>query len=447
MDSKLIQVTYYYKVKACDSTNNCGAFSEVVSFFPDGRYTQPADLIIPPIISGITPRKATVSWVTARTADSKVSYGTEPGVYFDEEVSNSDQLVDHSLTINNLIPGTTYYYVTKWTDEDGNTGLSEEDVFQTSPPPTIEEPVVKRVSLDSALIEFTTKDTLKVRILYGETSSFGGMVEVYTGSSEGTHNVEIADIKDGTKYYYKINSFDIDGAEYEGEIHSFETLPRPQVLDPQIFQVTGTSSTTLLVEWDVNTPVSSVVTYFPTSKPEQARDEVNVTLETGKHRMVLLNLEANTTYSIIISGRDFMGNEATSNTISFTTATDTRPPQIFDLDVTSEIIGSGQEATAQLVVSYKTDEPATSQIEYAEGTGTTYSQKSQEDTSLSQNHIIIISGLTPSKVYHLRAISKDIEKNEGYSIDKVVVTSASSADAFNLAVQNLISIFSFLGGN
>ncbi len=140
-----------------------------------------------------------------------------------------------------------------------------------------------------------------------------------------------------------------------------------------------------------------------------------------------------------------MGNEASSGVLSFTTAVDTRPPKVYDLEVTSEIVGSGDTATAQLVVSYKTDEPTTSQVEYGEGTSQNYGQKSQEDTILSNNHIVIISGLTPSKVYHLRAISKDKEGNIGYSIDKVVVTSASSENAFDLAINNLISIFSFLG--
>ena len=447
VDSKLLQMTYYYKAKACDNTNNCGAFSEVVSLYPDGRYIEPAELIVDPVVSEVAPKRAKISWITGRTADSKVAYGEESGVYFEAEVSNSDQVVDHTLTINNLNPGTLYYYVVKWTDEDGNTGISAESTFETNPPPSIEEPIVKSIGLSSALLEFTTKDSLKVRIYYGETSSFGGMVEVYTGSQEGVHNVELSDIKDGTKYYYKINTFDIDGAEYEGEIHSFETLPRPKIIEPKIFQVTGTSTTTLLVEWESNTPVSSLVTYYPSNNPGQAKDEVNVALKNGKHRMILINLEPNTMYSVVVRGRDFMGNEASSGVLSFKTATDTRPPQIFDLEVTSEILGSGQEATAQLVVSYKTDEPSTAQIEYGEGTGATYNQKSQEDNNMSENHIVIISGLTPSKVYHLRAVSKDVEENEGYSIDKVIVTNATTENALDLAIKNLTSIFSFLGGN
>jgi N-acetylneuraminic acid mutarotase len=445
VDSKLQQRIHYYKVQACDSTNNCGAFSQVVQLYPDGRYTEPAELIVEPMIRDITPKRATVSWITDRTSDSRVAYGLESGVYFEEEVSNSEHVMDHSLTMNNLTPGTRYYYVVKWTDEDGNTGTSEEAFFETAPPPSIEEPVVKRVGLTSALIEFKTKESTKVRVYYGESSSFGGVVEVFTGLEEGIRNVELTELKDGVKYYYRINTFDIDGSEYEGEIHSFETLPRPRVSDINIYQVSGTAATTLLVEWTSNTPISSIVTYYPSSSPEMARDEVNVKLRTGEHRMVLLNLNPNEQYSIIVRGQDFMGNEAISEVNVFNTAADTRPPKVFDLEVNPEIIGVGDEATAQLVVSFKTDELGTSQVEYGEGTGTSYSQKTQEDKSLANNHIVIVSGLTPGKVYHLRALSLDEEGNVGNSIDKVVVTPAGTENALDLAISNLTSIFSFLG--
>lgn len=445
VDSKLQQRIHYYKVQACDSTNNCGAFSQVVELFPDGRYTEPAELIVEPMIRDITPKRATVNWITDRTSDSRVAYGLEEGVYFEEEVSNSEHVMDHSLTMNNLTPGTKYYYVVKWTDEDGNTGVSEEASFETAPPPSIEEPIVKRVGLTSALIEFKTKESTKVRVYYGESSSFGGVVEVFTGLEEGIRNVELTELKDGVKYYYRINTFDIDGSEYEGEVHSFETLPRPKVSDINIYQVSGTATTTLLVEWASNTPISSIVTYYPASSPELARDEVNVKLKSGEHRMVLLNLNPNERYSIIVRGQDFMGNEAISEVNVFNTAADTRPPKVFDLEVSPEIVGTGDEATAQLVVSFKTDELGTSQVEYGEGTGTNYSQKTQEDKSLANNHIVIVSGLTPGKVYHLRALSLDELGNVGTSIDKVVVTPVGTENALDLAISNLTSIFSFLG--
>lgn len=444
LDSKLDQITYFYKVSACDSTDNCSAPSSVVSLLPDGRFTEPARLISGPTVSTITTKKATISWGTARSADSRIAYGTSSGDYFETEVSSSEQVANHVLTLPNLTPGTTYYYVTKWTDEDGNTGESEEATFSTQPPPTTQEPAAKSVGLTTALIEFTTKNAEKVKLYYGETPSYGGIKELSTGTAEATYTIELGELKDGTKYYYKINTFDIDGTEYEGEMHSFTTLPRPKVDDISITQVQGAAQTTLLIRWKSNTPVSSIVTYFPTAAPQRAKDEVNIALKAGEHRMILLNLEPNTPYSIIIRGKDAVGNEARSDVQQLTTAADTRPPQFLDLKVESEIIGIGEEATVQLLVAYTTDELATSQIEYSEGTGATYSQKTQEDGTRVLQHLVVISGLSPGKVYHLRAVGKDEHSNEGQSIDKVIVTPKATDSALDLVITNLTSVFSFL---
>jgi len=348
------------------------------------------------------------------------------------------------LTLNNLPPGTKYYFKVKWTDEDGNTGESDESSFTTQPPPSTEEPTARNVGLTSAVIEFVTRNASKVKLYYGESSAFGGIKEIITSTAENTQVVELSDLKDATKYYYKINTLDIDGTEYEGEIHSFETLPRPAISNVIVQQINGTAKTTLLVRWTTNTAISSIVTYYPTAAPQQAVDEVNVSLEAGAHQMILFNLEPETAYSLVIRGLDVAGNEAVSGVQQITTSADTRPPQISDLKAESEIIGTGEEATAQLIVSYKTDEPSTSQVEYGEGTGATYSQKSQQSGTPTNNHLIIISGLSPGKVYHLRSVSTDSAGNEAFSIDKVVVTPKATENALDLVVNNLVGIFSFL---
>lgn len=444
VDTGLSQQTYYYKVKACDSTNNCGAFSEVVELFPDGKFVEAAELTAEPTVSNITTKKATISWSTARTADSRIAYGESSGQYFDEEVSNSLQVTSHILTLPNLSPGKTYYFVARWTDEDGNLGESAESTFTTAPAPSTAEPVIKSLGLDSALLEFTTKNANKVRIYYGETAAFGGMTEVFTGVGESTHSVQITDLKDGIKYYYKINAFDSEGEEYEGEIHSFETLPRPKISAIKVSQVKGTARSTLLINWESNTEVSSVVTYYPTANPGVAKDEVNLALKSGKHQMVIYDLEPQTNYTILVKGKDAAGNEAIGEAQQVATSADTRSPQISDLKVEGEIIGAGEEATAQLVISFNTDEPATAQIEFGEGSGSTYSQKTQEDSSLTSHHIVVISGLAPSKVYHLRALSKDSYGNLGQSIDKVVVTPKAADNALDLVISNMSLIFGFL---
>jgi len=444
VDTRLEQKTHYYQIKACDNTNNCGAFSSIVSLYPDGRYTEPAPLVSGPTASNITTKKATISWATARTADSRVAYGTKSGDYLAAEVSSSDQVSDHTLELNNLTPGTTYYYVARWVDEDGNRGESEEMTFSTEPPPSTMEPTAKNIGLESAIIEFTSKNASKIRIYYGETSTFGGLKEISTSSEETTHTVELEGLTDGTKYFYKINAVDVDGEEYEGEIHSFETLPRPEVSNINITQVLGTAQTTLLLQWVANTEISSIVTYYPSNRPDLAKDEVNIALKSGDHRMILYNLQPQESYTIIIRGTDVAGNEAISEPQIITTAADTRPPQVSDLNVEAEILGEGDEAKAQLIVTFKTDEVASSQIEYGEGTGTSYSQRTQEDGALKTNHLIVISGLTPAKIYHLRAVTKDAAANVGLSLDKVVVTPKATENALDLVLNNLQLTFGFL---
>jgi hypothetical protein len=150
-----------------------------------------------------------------------------------------------------------------------------------------------------------------------------------------------------------------------------------------------------------------------------------------------------------IKGRDKVGNEAVSDTQTFTTATDTRPPYISSLTIEGSTLPSGgstgQAQVAQLVVTWDTDKASTSQVEYGEGTGNSYSQKTQQDGNFTFNHLVIISGLTPSKVYHMKALSVDKYTNLGQSIDTVTITPKATDNALNLVISNLQQAFGFLG--
>jgi hypothetical protein len=121
-----------------------------------------------------------------------------------------------------------------------------------------------------------------------------------------------------------------------------------------------------------------------------------------------------------------------------------------DLAVQGETVpavtGTAQHSQAQLIVSWNTDKLGTSQVEFGEGTGDSYSQKTQEDSNLTTNHLIIISGLTPSQVYHLRALSVDKYGNIGHSIDTVTIAPKATDNALNLVITSLGEAFGFLGG-
>lgn len=450
VDNTSSSAQYYYKIYTKDGAEAQSSGTNAVNITPTGKWTTAPSLDSGPAASLITTKKATITWSTSRTSDSKIQYGTTSGSYGSVEPSNSSQVVSHSIKLTGLVPGTTYYYKAKWTDEDGNTGTSSEKTFVTAAAPTVYDVSAKSIGLTTSTIEYTVKGASKVKIYYGKTTDFGGVKEVSTSTSETTYTTELASLDDGAKYYYKINTYDSENDEYEGTVLDFTTLPRPKVSKVRIQQVAGAAQPTVLVSWQSNTKISSIVTYYPANNSSKARDEVNVELTEGAHKMIIRGLKPHTDYMLVVKGRDKIGNEAVSDSQKFTTATDTRPPIIADLRVEGTAIpqtaGTAQESVGQIVVAWNTDEPATSQVEFGEGTGANYSQKTQEDVNLTYNHVVVISNLATSKVYHLRAISKDSVENEGHSVDTVTITPKATANALNLVISGLQQAFGFLGG-
>ncbi len=442
---------YYWRIGTSDTSSESTAspsYTNAVTLTPKGTYTEAASLTSGPSESSVTTRKAKIVWTTSRNSDSKVSFGTSSGSYFTEEPSNASQVTDHTINLTNLSPGTVYYYKVKWTDEDGNTGTSSEKRFTTQAAPSVTDPQATQIGLSSAIIKYTVSGASSVKIYYGKSTAFGGLKEVATSTTANIVTTELSGLEDGTTYYYKINTFDSEGYEYEGQALTFTTMPRPRITNVSLQEVAGTSQTTILVSWTVNTPTSAIVSYYPVGQPSLAKDQVDVELLAGNREMTISGFLPSQQYNLLVKGLDKAGNEASSDTFVFTTATDTRPSQIIGLKVIGGTIppvgfAAGQ-VKAQLVVSWTTDEPATTQVEYGEGTGTSYGQKTQEDGNLTLNHSVIISGLTPSQVYHLRAISKDAAGNEALSIDMATIAPKATRSAFDLVMENLSSAFSFL---
>ncbi len=441
VDSNIIQETHYYCVKACDSTNNCSAPSETVSMYPTGKWLVSPDMTASPSAT-IKTKTAIISWSTSRGANSFVKYGTKSGDYGDE-VGSSEQITNHQITLTGLTPGTEYYYRVLWTDEDGNLGTSDEYTFTTNAAPFISNVKITNISLYSAYVSFDVKNASSVNINYGLTTSYGNTKTESTPTSETIDTILLDNLTDGTTYHLQIVGLDQEGNQFSGDDYSFTTLPVPKVTAMKIQEIAGLPSAALRILWTTNAPVTSIITYYPSDAPATAKDQI--TLQMVKtHEMVLQNLRDSTDYTIQIRGKDAAGNEADAQPTHIHTAADLRPPELLNLDVESTIVGVGQDAKAQLVITWDTDEPGTTQIQYAEGTGNTYGQTTQQDTNLTENHTVTITGLTPAKIYHFQALSKDKAGNLGKSLDTVVTTPKATTAALNLVIDNLAKTFGFL---
>ena len=441
IDAGLSQQTYYYKVTACDSTNNCGAPGSTVSALPTGKFTVPATLISGPDVSEITTKRAKVSWATDRASDSKIAIGTASGQYSSSEIGNSDQVSDHSISLDNLSPGTTYYIRAKWTDEDGNTGTSQEQTFTTAPAPTIKEVTVTRIGLNSATVEFSTKGAIRAAVYYGASESFGGLKEVNTSRDESRYQVVIDGLTDGTKHFFMVSAIDDEGVEYRGNIDSFVTPARPRITNLRFQPVEGEPTSTQRVSWDTNVPSTSQITYSVVNgSPIEIQDSTLVT----QHEVVIQNLKDDSEYTLVATSRDNNGVEAVSDRQAFRTALDTRPPKISDVIIESSIRGSGSEARGQIVISWRTDEPSTSQVAYSEGSGAvTFNNKSAEDSQLTTEHIVIISDLPTSRVFSVKPLSKDTAQNEGEGEVETAIIGRASDSALTVVFNTLKTIFGF----
>ena len=441
IDTGLSQQVYYYRVISCDSANKCGANSAVVSATPTGKFTAPAALVSDPAASEITTKKATIKWSTDRTSDSVIALGTKSGVYSPAQTAVSAQVTSHEVNLDNLSAGTTYYYVAKWTDEDGNIGQSQEMSFRTSPAPVLKEIETQQIVLSGGTVQFTSVGASKVSIFYGPTDAFGGVKNINTASSESTYNLSLDGLNDGTKYYYQLVAYDSEGNAYPGSIFSFTTPPRPRINNLQFQPLPGPPTSTQVVTWNTNVPANSTIVYGKVGTNGTQIVDPKMTTE---HSITLSDLDDDSEYFLVAQSRDADGNLAVSDRQQFRTALDTRPPKIYDVEIETTIRGTGAQARGQVVISWKTDELATSQVAYATGTtNTIYNNKTAEDGAYSLEHIVIISDLPTSQVYSMQPLSKDRSGNQSFGEAQTAIVGRGSDDVLTIVLLTLQKVFGF----
>jgi hypothetical protein len=160
------------------------------------------------------------------------------------------------------------------------------------------------------------------------------------------------------------------------------------------------------------------------------------------HRIVIPNLEDDSEYFLVAQSRDASGNLAVSDRQQFRTALDTRPPTITDIVIESSIRGTGSEARGQVIVSWKTDEPSTSQVAYGEGSNIEiFNSRTSEDTQLSTEHVVVISNLPTSKVYSIQPISFDKARNAGTGETQTEIIGRANESVLTVILNALQGIF------
>ncbi len=79
---------------------------------------------------------------------------------------------------------------------------------------------------------------------------------------------------------------------------------------------------------------------------------------------------------------------------------------------------------ASATITWTTDEPATSQVEY--GLTEEYGSLTALDSNLLKSHTMDLAGLKAGKTYHYRVVSKDAADNQAVSADETFATAPRS---------------------
>lgn len=429
--------TYYYKITAVDNAGAESGLSSVVSKIPTGKYTEPPLIVAGPEYIA-TASSVVVTWSTDRPSSSFVAYSKDDS--FAESKGQLENVTAHKVVITGLDPGTNYNFKVQSLDENRDYPTSEAFSpaynFVTDVAPGISDVQISDIGLYSVTISFKTTTVATSDVYYGSTNAYGNNVSDNSGSGVTIHTVKLTNLNHSSTYHFKIIGTDTDGNSLVSDDYSFETLVYPRIFNVTFEQQKSVASSTIKVSWESNVPTSSTVLVYEDGN--NSPKEFSTATLSIKHSVIVTGLNDNTTYRMIAQGSDAHGNLATSDYNRVTTDYDTRPPVISNIISESATSGYGTNSTAQVMISWDTDELSTSQVEYSEGvTGDSFAMSSAKDGALTTSHVVILRDLKPSSSYYYRVVSADKSNNVTKSDTGSVLTNLAQSSILDTVIQSL----------
>jgi len=201
--------------------------------------------------------------------------------------------------------------------------------------------------------------------------------------------------------------------------------------------------TNILINWKTNVETDSAIRYTDTETKEskkQTADHLSTI-----HNFNLKALDPGKEYLLQIQGRDIYGNLVVSDEFTAKTLKDTTP-SIINQVKTETAIPSGKSDLVQTIISWKTDEPATSQVFWEEGI--TDKKELPNSTTLDKNyttnHVVIITTFKPSTVYRFRVQSIDRSDNTSTSNDFTILIPEKKKSVIQIIITNFENTFGWV---
>ncbi|MFH7320184.1 fibronectin type III domain-containing protein [Desulfurivibrio sp. D14AmB] len=273
--------------------------------------------MVAPVISNIgiteiTTNSATVIWTTNQPADSMVEYG-ETSAY-GSSVADATLVLNHSMELADLKPGTTYHFRLISTNSDGSSRSTSNQTLQTetsSNPPEISNIEVVDITGTSATIAWITDQPADSVVEYGTSQSYGQTVSKDHPTT--IHTLTITGLAPGSNYHFRITSTNSDGDSQSSDDLTFRTNDSPTISNIAVENITANSAT---ITWSTDQPATGKVEYGETTAYGLT---VGSTEPTTSHRFTLTDLNSGQQHHFRVSSSNQEGQTTTSGNHNFET--------------------------------------------------------------------------------------------------------------------------------
>lgn len=477
---------YYFRAGSLDGADNGPVVSREFDFTTETDEAPPAPRITsPPTVTKKTNNSATIAWQTDKPSNSEVRYGRSektPWSAYPSIVLDNAMVTQHKVVLTGLDAETVYYYRVGSTDaagagpsddaeETNNPFVEEVFVTERTPdnkaPEILSKPTVTGIDAHSAIVEWETDEPGNSVVGYDLRKEDWDLFTLIAQDDRMVtrHSVTLTGLTELTTYHLRAGSFDEAGngpvlnsnSSNPSAVVSFKTLEDVDTAAPQISNMvmTWATNTTALIEWDTDEPANSSVKYENADNPdawetkkwsEYLFAENDADMQTH-HSVTITGLQPSTTYYFRVGSTDAKGNgpDSLADDLNpsaegfFVSADgpDKSAPQVSNIKIDPKI----SDRTA--VVSWVTDEPGNSQVQYATASSNWGQYAfSENDGGMVKNHSVTLTDLELDVLYYMRVSSVDASGNNytasnedknpsieyNFKLSKKDTTAAAAAD-------------------
>lgn len=451
-------------------------------------------------IGDVTDGSVTITWETNEDADSTVNYGLQPDLGI-VRVPVPDKRF-HSITLNSLEPGRTYFFRVISADENGNQGISADYKVQLndtpqsgegqgsgesdSPTVTVSTPTVQEIveqinqiqdpvklqeiinevvksiqgitedltivgpptvipETTTALVKWTTDRESSSEVQFSPTAGFDGTNYAYSQSSPDgmttDHEIKLIGLDPFTDYSFKVISTDSYSITGESRNYTFKTKASlPDIRNLRVLKVEENAAT---LAWDTTVPAKALVEYQDLTTG--AQNSVGRPTLATSHQMRLADLTLGTRYVAFVISENSGGDRVRSQPIQFITVRDIAAPIISNVTNESTIF-PGSESRIQTIIEWATDEAASCIMTYREGVagGTEPTVREKERVEYNTKHVEVVVDFAPATVYQFWLNCTDEAGNKVQSENFVLFTPIQEKNIIDLILENFQSTFGWV---